>query len=232
MKKLLTVAMAVAVVGLSSPLVAAQQNNNGNNAGGGNLDCPDGTVLLAKYNFGGGAYAAESGGTVVSISNGTATSGDFTVTDPTKEVTAVVVKGSTDAKIDTYNPGVTSGSFDNSGLQNNGGNTPAISNVKFCGGDKTEPETPEVPETPETPEQPVGGRGGVGVQGSQSDSDSTSAPSAASPTTNNPAETTTQVPAGSPDAGGSGSIAATIGAFTASLAGLGYGLLRIRNLNS
>jgi hypothetical protein len=39
------------------PGVAGAQTEG--NAGGGNQDCPAGTVLLAKFNYGGGGYVLE-----------------------------------------------------------------------------------------------------------------------------------------------------------------------------
>jgi hypothetical protein len=107
----------------------------GGNAGGGNEDCPAGTTQIAKYNFQNGSYVAESGGTAVTIGAGsTSTSGTYTVAALNTTITYVVVKGSTDAKqVATNTSTGQSGSFDNSGLTNNGGQTPAISNIKFCG---------------------------------------------------------------------------------------------------
>ncbi len=131
----ITLALMVATFssGLLQPAVAyaTQPVGNGNNSGGGNIECPVGTTLLAKYELTGGVYVAESGGTDVSVTGG-ATSGSFTVLKANTTVSAVVVKGSTDAKTMNYS-NVTSGNFDNVDLENGGGNTPAISNVKICG---------------------------------------------------------------------------------------------------
>lgn len=102
--------------------------------GGGNLDCPDGTITLAKYNWDeeANAYVAEFGDDIVTVTGNTE-GGTFTVIDGTHVVTVVIVKASTDAKMDTYNPGVTSGEFDNSDLTTPSGQEAAISNIKFCG---------------------------------------------------------------------------------------------------
>lgn len=62
--------------------------------------CPDGTELIAKYEYG-GRYAAESGGSVVAITNGDAEGGQFSSTTP---ISAVVVKGGTDAVVTSYDP--------------------------------------------------------------------------------------------------------------------------------
>jgi hypothetical protein len=130
-KKLLT-AMAVisAMVGMAG--VTPTSTVSANQAGGGNEDCPAGTIQIAKFNWvgvgEGGSYVAEGSTNGVTVS-GNSTSGTFQSTTP---ISAVVVKGSTDAKTDTYDPAVPSGSFNNSELENNGGNTPAISNIKFC----------------------------------------------------------------------------------------------------
>jgi hypothetical protein len=124
--------LALGTVGLvQSPVFAT---------GGGNEDCPGGMTQLAKYNWDedNEVYVAESGAGIVSVS-GNATSGTFTVADG-YEVSAVVVKGSNNAKTDTYDPPVTSGSFNNSGLTNPGGQTADISNLKFCGGGEEPPE--------------------------------------------------------------------------------------------
>ncbi len=112
---------------LASPLASAAAPANG-----GNIDCPAGTTLLAKYNFTGGVYVAESGADSVTVT-GSATDGTFIVNGSNTLVTAVVVKGGTDAKTTPYTPGVTTGTFNNVGLVNGGGQTPAISNVKICG---------------------------------------------------------------------------------------------------
>ncbi len=98
---------------------------------GGNEACPDGTTELAKYNWSGNSYVAETGSTNVAVS-GTAELGSFTVLKANTTVSAVVVKGSNNAKITDY-ANVTSGTFNNSTLVNNGGQVANISNVKICG---------------------------------------------------------------------------------------------------
>jgi hypothetical protein len=113
---------------------AAPKTSKNRTTGGGNADCPTGTTELAKFNVkDDGTYVAESGGDIISVFNTTADGGDFKVKIAGYTVSAVVVKGGTDAKITKFDPPVTAGSFDNTGLVNNGGQVPAISNVKFCG---------------------------------------------------------------------------------------------------
>jgi len=130
------VGLALMVAIFSSSLlmgsVAYGTNGHGNShAGGGNMDCPANTSLIAKYEWNGSSYVAESGSGDVRVT-ATVTSGSFTVLKANTTISAVIVKGGTDAKVTSYN-NVTSGNFDNSGLENNGGNVPGISNVKFCG---------------------------------------------------------------------------------------------------
>jgi LPXTG-motif cell wall-anchored protein len=97
--------------------------------------CPNGSVLLAKFNYQGGTYVFEkpagSGGIVV-ITNGTATGGDAT---SSVAISAVMVKGGTHAVITTYAPPQTSVHFSNAGLPpvgSNQQNLPDVSNVQFC----------------------------------------------------------------------------------------------------
>ena len=117
--------------------------------GGGNEDCPAGTTLLTKYNWNGSAYVAEIGGDIVTV-NGDARGGTFSVADG-YGVDAMIVKGGTDATVVRYDSPATAGSFSNSDLENNGGQTPAISNLKFCG---SEPPTDACPEL--SGNQPMG----------------------------------------------------------------------------
>ncbi len=114
--------LLVAVMALVSTQAFAAAN-------GGNQACPSGTIQIAKFEWNGNGYVAEGDTNGVSVSGNSAT-GSFT--SSTYPIAAVVVKGATDAKIDTYDPAVTSGSFTNVGLNNGGNNTPAISNIKFC----------------------------------------------------------------------------------------------------
>jgi hypothetical protein len=120
-------------------------------AGGGNEVCPAGTTQIAKYNYQGGVYVAESGGASVTIGAGsTATSGTYTVVAANTSITYVIVKGSDNAKTVAASTSTgQSGTFDNSGLVNNGGQTSAISNIKFCGNTVT-PPTDECPNIADT----------------------------------------------------------------------------------
>jgi len=126
--------LLVVVMALASTQAFATQ-------GGGNEDCPSGTIQIAKFNWDDdNGYVAEGNTNGVSITGDT-TSGTFN--SATYPIAAVVVKGAIDAKIDTYNPAVTSGSFDNTGLSTpNDNNTPAISNIKFCKPEVVEEPTP------------------------------------------------------------------------------------------
>lgn len=109
-------------------------SSKGTEKGGGNASCPAGQVLIAKFNTtDGGAYVFEKPNgnqSVVSIS-GDLKSADWTSSIP---VSTVIVKGATDNDFFTYDPPLSSGTFNNSGLTNGGGRTPAISNVQFCAG--------------------------------------------------------------------------------------------------
>ncbi|PFG73454.1 choice-of-anchor K domain-containing protein [Tepidiforma thermophila] len=103
--------------------------------------CTDlGLTLIDKFNFNNNTYQWESGsgtpGRQVTIFGGTATGGSWTSTVP---IGAVIVKGGSGPvayKIFPFPPPYPAdtmiGSFDNTGLVNWGGNTPAVSHVEFC----------------------------------------------------------------------------------------------------
>lgn len=132
----------------TQPAMAKPDKGNGK---GGNQPCPEGTEQIAKFEVSeSGAYVLESG-------DGVEVTGDAAVAAFSSDVPvgAIVVKGGRDAKVVEFDVPVTSGEFSNDGLVNGGGNTPDISNVKFCDGElPTEPEEPEVPQEPELPEEP------------------------------------------------------------------------------
>jgi hypothetical protein len=103
-----------------------------------NADCPDGSVLVAKFNYSGHSYSFDKpsgNGSVVSITNGSATGGTWSSTTP---ISAYIVKGGPNSLITSLSPAQTSGSFSNAGLPKVGAkeqNLPDISNVQFCGPD-------------------------------------------------------------------------------------------------
>ena len=103
-------------------------------SGGGNAECPDGTQLVAKFEFQGGTYVFEkpSGNqSVVVISDADAKSGVWASQVP---IAAIVVKGGPGSKTTTLEPPQSTGTFSNTGLPPVGqGNTPDISNIQFCG---------------------------------------------------------------------------------------------------
>jgi hypothetical protein len=115
--------------------------------------CQDlGLVLIDKFEWNNNAYNWVNDGTQqVTITSGTATGGNWTSTVP---IGAVIVKASTDFKVIPSSPpywvNTFSGSFDNSGMTNPGGQTPNISNVQFCGGtyQTVEPGLSKVANTP------------------------------------------------------------------------------------
>ncbi len=100
---------------------------------GGNVPCPDGTTLVAKFNFQGGKYEFETPAgneDVVTITNGSATGGTW---DSQIAITYVIVKGGSDAVITSFTPPTLHGVFSNAGLPLVGsGNGPDVSNVQFC----------------------------------------------------------------------------------------------------
>jgi LPXTG-motif cell wall-anchored protein len=101
---------------------------------GGNENCPSGTTLVAKFEFSGGKYVFEgpdANAGVVHISNGSSTGGGWQSTTP---ISFIVVKGGPGAVVTSLSSSQTSGHFSNAGLPKVGiGNTPAVSNVQFCG---------------------------------------------------------------------------------------------------
>ena len=97
--------------------------------------CPQGTELVAKFEYDRGRYDFEgpsSNRNVVKITNGDEDGGDWT---STRLIAAVVVKGGPGSKIMWFDPPQTSGSFDNEGLRTGGrgNNRPDVSHVLFCG---------------------------------------------------------------------------------------------------
>ena len=111
-------------------------------SGGGNAACPDGTQLVAKFEFTNGKYAFEkpSGNKdIVVISDADAEAGIWTSNVP---IAAIVVKGGPGSKTTTLEPPQNSGTFSNTGLPPVGrGNTPDISNIQFCGPTSPPPTT-------------------------------------------------------------------------------------------
>ena len=127
--------IAIALVGALMLVVGMLSTTSSH---GGNAECPDGTVLVAKFEYSGGKYKFEkpSGNqNVVTISDANAKGGVWTSTTP---ISAIIVKGGPGSKTTTLTPPQTSGTFSNKDLPEVGrGNTPDISNLQFCG-----PKTP------------------------------------------------------------------------------------------
>jgi len=113
---------AVLLVGLFQTTAASTQ-----------VGCPEGTTLLAKFEFNDGGYDFEKpdGNTgIVSISDASATGGQWSSSIP---VAATVIKGGTGSMTTWIDPPQTSGTFSNAGLPLVGDdNLPDISNIKFC----------------------------------------------------------------------------------------------------
>jgi hypothetical protein len=124
-------------------------------------DCPEGTVLLAKFEVSGNKYTFEEpkgNESVVSVT-GDITSGTWTSSQP---VAAILVKGGPGSAATTYTPPTTSGTFSNADLEPNNGGQPDISNLQFCTPDgsvttTTAPPTTDttVPPTTETTVPPT-----------------------------------------------------------------------------
>lgn len=100
--------------------------------------CPDGTKLLAKFEYSGSGKNAKyrfveprGNDRVVTISDANAKGGKWRSTQP---VSVILVKGGPGHKAMDLNPPQDRGSFDNSGLKTGGKgkNTPDISNIQFC----------------------------------------------------------------------------------------------------
>lgn len=104
-----------------------------------NSSCPVGTHLVAKFNFSGGSYVfekPEGNENVVEITNGSASSGDWTSSE---DISVIILKGSTDTDVITLDPEATSGSFDNGNLYTSSNQQADISNVQFCAGGTSTP---------------------------------------------------------------------------------------------
>jgi acetyl/propionyl-CoA carboxylase alpha subunit len=119
--------LLLVILGSAWAPASAGQNTNP----GGNQDCPSGTTQVAKFNYTNGSYVLEgsnTGGVVITSGTGTNVSWTSTVL-----ISLIVVKGADDAGVFDVNPDAMSGSFTNEVIPlNNGGQRPAISNIKFC----------------------------------------------------------------------------------------------------
>jgi len=135
------VGAAIAVLGAVLLSVGLLQTTAGD-PGGGNVECPAGTVLLAKFEAIGQDYVFEKPAGnegVVTIWDADLDGGQWSATRP---VSFVIVKGGPAAVTTSYDPPQTSGRFSNDGLPPVGqGNIPDISNVQFCGPDLPPPTT-------------------------------------------------------------------------------------------
>jgi hypothetical protein len=101
-------------------------------AAGPNIPCPDGTELIAKFEWNNGGYQFEkpAGNANVVTINGDATNGHWNSQQP---ISDVILKGATGTYTYDYSAANTSGNFSKFTLpKNNGGQYPAISNIQFC----------------------------------------------------------------------------------------------------
>lgn len=118
-----------------------QEGNGAEN--GGNITCPAGSNMLAKFEWNGSRYVLEGqndggiilrGTTIDDTAN--ATGGQWTSAVP---MAYLVLKGANDSHVYDLQ-GAKSGSFSKDVLEGNGnGGSPDISNMKFCG----DPEAPQ-----------------------------------------------------------------------------------------
>jgi len=95
-----------------------------------NAACPEGSYLVAKFNWSGQSYSFEkpAGNENYMTITGDAIAGQWQASEP---ISYIIVKGATG----TYTEATegTYGSFSQAGLPlNNGGQRPAISNIQFC----------------------------------------------------------------------------------------------------
>lgn len=129
------ISMLLGALMVVAPTGAGASHEEGHVPGNPNLDCPEGTTEVAKFNWTGaeegegGSYVEEGEPGPVTIDADSDTSGGSWTS--TVGIDAVIVKGADDAKIDLYEE-ARSGDFDNSTLLNDGGNVPDISNITFC----------------------------------------------------------------------------------------------------
>ncbi|HYL52802.1 MAG TPA: hypothetical protein VEZ15_12590 [Acidimicrobiia bacterium] len=145
-------ALALIVLGVIA-IVAGLLQTTTSHLNGGNVPCPNGTTLVAKFDFGGGKYHFEEPAGnehVVTITHGSATGGTW---DSQIAIAAVVVKGGPDAVITSVAPPALHGLFSNAGLPLVGkGNHPDVSNVQFCApiGETSTTSTSTVPHSTTT----------------------------------------------------------------------------------
>jgi hypothetical protein len=118
-----------------------------------NLDCPSGTILIAKFEVQGGSYVQVAGAPGDVTLNAGLEGGSFT---SIYIISHVIVKGGPNAVIVTDGLPATSGTFSNAVLPPVGsGNQPDISNVQFCGTGATPTATPTDEPTEEPTETPT-----------------------------------------------------------------------------
>jgi hypothetical protein len=126
-RKIVSVLLLMALLlSVASTAVFAQGNPN--------EECPAGSVLVAKFNWSGGAYVFEKPAgneNIVLLSNATVNGGDWDTSHSGQLIGYVIVKGGTATDIINAG-GTTGGSFSNANLLNNGGQIPGISNIQFC----------------------------------------------------------------------------------------------------
>lgn len=129
-RKIMSILLLMALLlSVASTAVFAQGNPN--------EECPAGSVLVAKFNWEGGAYVFEKPAgneNIIQLSaNADVNGGGWTSTVSTVIIGYVIVKGGTDTDIIDYTPGgAMNGTFSNANLLNNGGQIPGISNIQFC----------------------------------------------------------------------------------------------------
>ncbi|HEX5096147.1 MAG TPA: hypothetical protein VFX21_09045 [Acidimicrobiia bacterium] len=102
-------------------------------------DCPEGSTLVSKYKANNGTYTFEKpagNDNIVTLSNTTAASGDWSSTVP---IVYMIVKAGPDSITTSFSPAQTSGSWDNLGFLVGSGQHPNISDVLFC--ESTTPAT-------------------------------------------------------------------------------------------
>lgn len=134
-----TLTKSTAIVGIAacafSTQAWAKPGDNGppdKNQGGPNIDCPAGTSLVAKFEWGNSYDFEKPAGNenVVTINNGTASGGKWTANQP---ISHVILKGGTETFTYEFELGSQAESFSKNRLPPNpSGKSPDISNIQFC----------------------------------------------------------------------------------------------------
>jgi hypothetical protein len=140
------IGLIVSVVGAAAVVLGLFQTTLAQ-PDGGNPSCPEGTTLVAKFQWTDGTYVflvPDGSEDLVTITGGTATGGSW---QSDVLIEAIVVKSGDTYVTTWYGSPLTSGMFSNAGAPGVDGVTPDVVNVQFCQSDQPSTTTTAAPTT-------------------------------------------------------------------------------------